>query len=84
MKNFLSFAFSAIFLVPISVKAENFYLFFGTYESKQRTNKIEANPTLHASTFNSYTKCEAAGKKIFNEIYKPIKFFDGRWTCVEK
>ena len=69
---------------PTSIRAESFYLYFGTYESKERTNKIEASPTLHARSFSSLTRCEAAGEKIFNEIYKPIKFFDGRWICVEK
>ena len=83
MKNFLTLIF--IFIVfPTNVSAEVFYLYYGTFESKERTNKIEDSPTLHARPFNSLTKCEAAGKKIFEQIYKPIKFFDGRWVCVEK
>ena len=69
---------------PTVVSADDFYLYFGTYESRERTSRIEDSPTLHASPFSSLTKCEEAGKKIFNEIYKPIKFFDGRWVCVEK
>ena len=70
--------------LPNAVRAESFYLYFSTYESKERANKIESSPTLHASPFSSLTRCEAAGEKIFNELYKPIKFFDGQWTCVEK
>ena len=69
---------------PTDVKADGFYLYFGTYESKERTSRIEDSPTLHSSPFSSLTRCEAAGEKILNEIYKPIKFFDGRWVCVEK
>jgi hypothetical protein len=69
---------------PSYAGAEGFYLYFGTYESKERTSRIEDSPTLHASPFSSLTRCEAAGEKIFNHIYKPIKFFDGRWVCVEK
>ena len=69
---------------PTNVSADSFYLYFGTYESRERTSRIEDSPTLHASPFSSLTRCEAAGEKIFNEIYKPIKFFDGRWVCVEK
>tara|TARA_B100001029_G_scaffold14224_1_gene9558 strand:- start:7702 stop:7956 length:255 start_codon:yes stop_codon:yes gene_type:complete len=84
MKNFLLLALTTFCLSPISIKAESFYLFFGSYESKERANKIEASPTLHASSFTSLTRCEAAGEKIFNAIYKPIKYFDGLWTCVEK
>tara|TARA_A100001388_G_scaffold226054_1_gene177180 strand:- start:193 stop:516 length:324 start_codon:yes stop_codon:yes gene_type:complete len=70
--------------LPTAVNAETFYLYFGTYESKERATRIEDNPTLHASPFSSLTRCEAAGKKIFEQIYKPIKFFDGKWVCVEK
>ena len=83
MKRFLIPLFAAL-AFPNAVNAEGFYLYFGTYESKERTAKIEDSPTLHASPFSSLTRCEAAGEKIFNEIYKPIKFFDGRWVCVEK
>ena len=69
---------------PTDVSADGFYLYFGTYESKERISRIEDSPTLHASPFSSLTRCEAAGEKIFNKIYKPIKFFDGNWVCVEK
>ena len=74
----------ATFALPSAANAEIFYLYFGSYESKERSNKIEDSPTLHAHLFSSLTKCEAAGKKIFEKIFKPIKFFDGRWVCVEK
>ena len=74
----------AYIALPTAVNAESFYLYFGTYESKERATRIEDNPTLHASPFSSLTRCEAAGEKIFNEIYKLVKFFDGRWVCVEK
>ena len=74
----------ATIALPSAVNAEIFYLYFGTYESKERTNRIEESPSLHASPFSSLTRCEAAGEKIFEQIYKPIKFFDGRWVCVEK
>ena len=84
MRRFLFLALGMGLLLPTAVKAEGFYLYFGTYETKARSNKIEATPSLHASSFTSLTRCEEAGEKIFNEIYKPIKFFDGRWTCVEK
>ena len=67
-----------------NLSSESFYLYFGTYESKERANKIEDSPTLHARSFSSLIKCEAAGKKIYDKIFKPIKFFDGRWVCVEK
>ena len=83
MKRFLILLI-IIISFPSNVIAEEFYLYYGTYESKERTNKIEDSPTLHAHLFSSLNKCEAAGKKIFEKIFKPIKFFDGRWVCVEK
>ena len=84
MRRFLLLALGMGFLLPTAAKAEGFYLYFGTYESKERKNKIEATPSLHASSFSSMKRCEAAGEKIFNEIYKPFKYFDGRWIRVEK
>ena len=83
MRKLLILSLAAI-AFPTYVSAEGFYLYFSTYESKERTSRIEDSPNLHASPFISLTRCEAAGEKIFNEIYKPIKFFDGRWVCVEK
>ena len=83
MKRFLILLITVIGF-PTNVNAEDFYLYYGTYESKERTNKIEDSPTLHARPFSSLTKCEAAGTKIFENLYEPIKFFDGRWVCVEK
>ena len=83
MKKLLLLLLASIAL-PIAVNAEGFYLYFGTFESKERATRIEDSPTLHASPFSSLTRCEAAGEKIFEQIYKPIKFFDGRWVCVEK
>ena len=74
----------AALALPTAAAAEGFYLYFGTYQSAERPNKVYDNTYLHASSFSSLSKCKAAGEKIFNEIYKPTKFFDGRWTCVEK
>ena len=69
---------------PNNVSAEVFYLYYGIFESQEGANKIEDSPTLHARSFSSLAKCEAAGGKIFEKVYKPIKFFDGRWVFVEK
>ena len=46
MRNFLPLALTTFCLAPVSVQAETFYLYFGTYESKDRANKIEASPSL--------------------------------------
>ena len=58
---------------PTNVSAEVFYLYYGTFESKERTNKIEDSPTLHARPFSSLAKCEAAGEKIFENVQKILK-----------
>ena len=83
MKKFL-LPIIAFIIFPNGVSADTFYLYFGTYQSKERTNKIEASPSLHALPFSSLEKCESAGEEIFKQIYKPVKFLDGKWICVEK
>tara|TARA_Y100001968_G_scaffold323445_2_gene361139 strand:+ start:212 stop:466 length:255 start_codon:yes stop_codon:yes gene_type:complete len=84
MRNSLLIILTTFLCSTSTAKAETFYLFYGSYESKERTARIEDFPSLHSTAFNSLERCKAAGEKIFNKIYKPIKFFDGRWTCVEK
>ena len=69
MRRFLLLALGMDFLLPTAAKAEGFYLYFGTYESKERKNKIEATPSLHASSFSSMTRCEAAGEKKSSTKY---------------
>ena len=58
MRRFLFLTLGMGLLFPTVVNAEGFYLYFSTYETKARTNKIEATPSLHSSPFSSLTRCE--------------------------
>ena len=75
--------FSALFLIPpVNSEEQKYWLFIGTYESKSRKLKLENSPTIHSTLFSSRDKCMDAGVNLIERIYKPIKFFDGVWTCV--
>jgi hypothetical protein len=30
----------------------------------------------------SLNQCEAAGNRIDEKVFRPVKFFDSSWTCV--
>tara|TARA_B100001093_G_C26858717_1_gene1028785 strand:- start:139 stop:354 length:216 start_codon:yes stop_codon:yes gene_type:complete len=67
---------------PVNSEEQKYWLFIGTYESKSRKSKLENSPTIHSTLFSSREKCMDAGVNVIERIYKPIKFFDGAWTCV--
>ena len=85
-----SFLMKRLLLLPLllgftrAVNAEPYYLYWSTFDGSANGLVVQEDPSLHSNLFSSLSKCKAAGEKIANEIYKPIKFFDGRWTCVEK
>ena len=80
---FVTYLLSIFFIIPSSYSQEQkYWLFIGTYESKSRKTKLENYPSIHSTLFSSRDKCMDAGTNIIERIYKPIKFFDGFWTCV--
>jgi len=85
-KNFflkLLFLFFLIFSYG-SVKA-NYWLIIGTYRQgpggRPEVSGI-TSPSLHSIPMKDLDTCNRAGKKIVNEIYKPVWQFDSKWTCV--
>ena len=40
------------------------------------------SPSVYAIPMETLQQCEEAGRKISDEIYKPVWQFDNRWTCV--
>ena len=40
------------------------------------------SPSLFAIPMKTKEICKAAGKKIDEEIYKPVWQFDNKWTCI--
>lgn len=66
--------------------AESYYLVLGSYmqnsSGKPRVAQY-SSPSVQVIPMVSLEQCESAGEQIAEEIYKPIWYFDGRWTCVE-
>ena len=77
------FLFS-IFSLSNSVNA-NYLLIIGTYRQgpggRPEVSGI-TSPSLHSIPMGDLDTCNKAGKKITNEIYKPVWQFDSKWTCV--
>tara|TARA_B100000674_G_C37725816_1_gene861950 strand:- start:252 stop:560 length:309 start_codon:yes stop_codon:yes gene_type:complete len=67
--------------------AETYYLVLGTYKQPDSSGKPRvaqySSPSVQVIPMVSLEQCESAGEQITEEIYKPIWYFDGRWTCVE-
>ncbi len=80
-------AISGLIALAPAANAATSYLVLGTY--KQPVGGSKPQVALHSSTsiqvlpMESIEQCEEAGRQITSKIYKPIWYFDGRWTCVE-
>ena len=80
--------FIPIFLLSLiyseSVNA-NYWLIIGTYRQgpggRPEVSGI-TSPSLHSIPMKDLDTCNPAGDKIANEVYKPLRQFDRRWTCV--
>ena len=70
---------------PAKAKAE-FWLVIGSYRqgpgSKPEVSGI-TSPSLFAIPMGTERMCLEAGKKIEDEIYKPVWQFDSKWTCIK-
>jgi len=68
------------------VNAE-YWLVIGSYRQgpggKPQVSGI-TSPSLFAIPIETEKMCIEAGRKIENEIYKPVWQFDGKWTCIKK
>ena len=64
----------------------DYWLVIGSYRqgpgSKPEVSGI-TSPSLLAIPIGTEKMCMDAGKKIENEIYKPVRQFDSKWTCIE-
>ncbi len=80
--------FLLFFLISLifydSAKAK-YWLIIGTYRqgsgSRPEVSGI-TSPSLHSIPMKDLDRCNEAGEKITNEIYKPVWQFDSKWTCV--
>ena len=83
-KSFLILLLFFQFFFSNSVRA-NYWLIIGTYRqgpgARPEVSGI-TSPSLHSIPMKDLDTCKSAGKKITNEIYKPVWQFDSKWTCV--
>ncbi len=83
----LSIIISLTYLTALQTKAKaDYWLVIGSYRqgpgAKPEVSGI-TSPSLFAIPIGTEKMCIEAGKKIENEIYKPVWQFDGKWTCIE-
>tara|TARA_Y100001968_G_scaffold50564_1_gene41236 strand:- start:14744 stop:15046 length:303 start_codon:yes stop_codon:yes gene_type:complete len=85
-KLFGSLFFSLVGIFAYSFNAyANYQLVIGSYRqgpgSKPHVSGI-TSPSLFSIETKTLKQCQDAGKKISNEIYKPVWQFDNKWTCI--
>ena len=85
-KKFLIQIFTILhFLLISDALRANYWLIIGTYRQgpggRPEVSGI-TSPSLHSIPMKDLETCNLAGKKITNEIYKPVWQFDSKWTCV--
>ena len=73
-------------LVGLQEKAKaDYWLVIGSYRQgpggKPQVSGI-TSPSLIAIPIGTEKMCIEAGKKIENDIYKPVWQFDSKWTCI--
>ena len=85
-KPFLKLLLIATVVFPFqSIKAD-YLLVIGTYRQGPG-NRPEVSgitsPSLYSLPMKDKETCRIAGEKITKEIYKPVRQFDSRWTCIK-
>ena len=80
------FLFVAGFLTTPLLAGEGYWLVIGSYRQgpggRPEVSGI-TSPTIYSIPMKTMAQCEAAGKKITKDIFKPVWQFDNRWTCIE-
>ena len=76
---------TSIALSPLKAKAD-YWLVIGSYRQgpggKPQVSGI-TSPSLFAIPIGTEKMCMEAGKRIENDIYKPVWQFDSKWTCIK-
>ena len=85
MRPLLIFALAFGLSIPVSARADGYWLVIGSYRQgpggKPAVSGI-TSPSLFAIPMDTLEQCESAGRKISEDVYKPVWNFDNRWTCV--
>ncbi len=74
-------------LIGFQEKAKaDYWLVIGSYRQgpggKPQVSGI-TSPSLFAIPIGTKKMCMEAGKKIEDDIYKPVWQFDSKWTCIK-
>ncbi len=74
-------------LIGLQEKAKaDYWLVIGSYRQgpggKPQVSGI-TSPSLFAIPMGTKRMCIEAGKKIEDDIYKPVWQFDSKWTCIK-
>ena len=85
LKLTFKFLFILGFLNMASPIKANYWLVIGTYRQgpsgRPEVSGI-TSPSLYSLPMQDLDTCLKAGKKITNEIYKPVWQFDSKWSCI--
>tara|TARA_B100000965_G_scaffold348328_1_gene320910 strand:- start:58 stop:336 length:279 start_codon:yes stop_codon:yes gene_type:complete len=84
--NYFKIVIYSLILSTFSCVAQaNYYLVIGTYRQgpggRPEVSGI-TSPSLYSLPMKDLETCKQAGKKIAEDIYKPVWQFDSQWTCI--
>ena len=84
-KLFVKILISLTFILFSDSLKANYWLVIGTYRQgpggKPMVSGI-TSPSLHSIPMKDLQTCKEAGKKITDEIFKPVWQFDSKWSCI--
>jgi len=85
IKNFFKLLALVSILFFSDAARAKYLLVIGTYRQgpggRPEVSGI-TSPSLYSLPMKDLQTCERAGKKITEDIYRPVWQFDSRWTCV--
>ena len=78
----------AALALPTAVNAETIYLVLGTYRqfSTKKSPHVDSDgtsPNIQIIPMETFAQCEAAGEDLMENLYKPIRFFEGSYRCIK-
>jgi len=88
MKRFLLLALTAALVLPTAANAETIYLVLGSYRQHSRRNSPYvdpdgSSPSIQIIPMETFAQCKAAGEDLMENLYKPIKMFEGSYRCIK-
>ncbi len=88
MKRLLLLALTAGLISPIAANASH-YLVLQYYKQANKGSARNprvadySSPGITVIPMESRSQCITAGEELMESMYKPVKFFDGRYRCIE-